>query len=352
MSALEQYALPSFCPECGAPLSPSALSCPRCRRLTHAQELESIAARAQQATSAKQWKEARDLWTQSLPLLPPDTVQYRSVQTRIGELERQLAVAAAAPTERKGWKKGAAGAGPAALAIWKFKTFLLLILTKGKLLLLGLTKVGTLLTMLISLGVYWKLWGLPFAAGLVLSIYIHEMGHVIALRRYGIPAGAPMFIPGFGAFIRLRALSLDPVQDARVGLAGPIYGFGAAVICLLMAVGTGLNPGTGSNMWGAIAYFGAVMNLFNLIPVWQLDGARGFHSLTQPQRIAILALSAILWVSTSVQMFLLIALGCAYRLFTKDAAKRPDRTGFYQYIGLLLALAAVAVLSGVYRIGH
>ena len=352
MSALQQFAAPSFCPECGAPLSPSTLSCPSCRRLIHAQELESIAARAQQATSARQWKEARDLWAQSLPLLPTDTVQYRSIQARIAELEQQLALKPAAAPERKGWKKGAAGAGPVALAIWKFKTFLLLILTKGKLLLLGLTKIGTLLSMLVSLGVYWKLWGLPFAAGLVISIYIHEMGHVIALRRYGIPAGAPMFIPGLGAFIRLRALSLDPIQDARVGLAGPIYGFGAAVICLLMALATGLNPGTGSNMWGAIAYFGAVVNLFNLIPVWQLDGARGYHSLTQPQRITILALAIILWLSTKNGMFLFIALGATYRLFTKDAAKQPDRTGFYQYIGLLVALAAVAVLSEAYRIGH
>jgi Zn-dependent protease len=289
-------------------------------------------------------------------MLPPDTVQYRSIQARIAELERQIAqgkyMAPPSQPERKGWKKGAAGLGPIALAFWKFKTFLFLILTKGKLLLLGLTKIGTLLSMLVSLGLYWKLWGLPFAAGLVLSIYIHEMGHVFALRRFGIPAGAPMFIPGFGAFIRLRALSLDPIQDSRVGLAGPIYGLGAAIACLIMALITGLNPGSGSNMWGAIAYFGAIMNLFNLIPIWQLDGARGYHSLTQPQRITILGLSAVLWISTSVQMFLLIALGCAYRLFTKDAAKRPDQTGFIQYIGLLLALAAVAALSGVYRLGH
>jgi Zn-dependent protease len=351
MSALQQSAVPSFCPECGAPLSPSALSCPRCQRLTHSEELQNIATRAQQATTASRWIEARDLWVQSLSMLPPDTVQYRSIQARIADLERQIAVVPVAP-ERKGWKKGAAGLGPIALAVWKFKTFLLLILTKGKLLLLGLTKIGTLLSMLVSLGVYWKLWGLPFAAGLVLSIYVHEMGHVIALRRYGIPAGAPMFIPGFGALIRLRALSLDPIQDSRVGLAGPIYGFGAAIFCLIIALITASNSGGGANMWGAIAYFGAIMNLFNLIPVWQLDGARGYHSLTQSQRITILALSAILWVSTSIQMFLLIALGAAYRLFTKDAARRPDQTGFFQYIGLLLALAAVAVLSGVYRIGQ
>ena len=179
---------------------------------------------AQQATAASRWIEARDLWTQTLSLLPPDTVQYRSVQARINDLNQQVTVAPAQP-QKQGWKKGAAGLGPIALALWKFKA-----------LLLGLTKIGTLLTMLLSLGVYWKLWGFPFALGLVLSIYIHEMGHVLALRRYGIPAGAPMFIPGFGALILLRGRSLDPVQDSRVGLAGPIYGFGAAVICLAVAL--------------------------------------------------------------------------------------------------------------------
>lgn len=289
---------------------------------------------AQQATAASRWIEARDLWTQTLSLLPPDTVQYRSVQARINDLNQQVTVAPAQP-QKQGWKKGAAGLGPIALALWKFKA-----------LLLGLTKIGTLLTMLLSLGVYWKLWGFPFALGLVLSIYIHEMGHVLALRRYGIPAGAPMFIPGFGALILLRGRSLDPVQDSRVGLAGPIYGFGAAVICLAVALLTG------SHMWGAIAYFGAIMNLFNLIPIWQLDGSRGYHSLTHPQRITVLAVTVILWFTTSIQMFLLIALGAGYRLFTKDAAKRPDQTGFFQYIALLLALAAVALFSNAYRIGQ
>src|ERR1035437_4631322 len=97
------------------------------------------------------------------------------------------------------WRqKVSMGAGP----------LLLLALTKGKFLLLGLTKMGTLLTMLASLGVYWAMYGWAFALGLVVSIYTHEMGHVAAIRRYGFPASAPMFIPGFGAFIQLRGIRL------------------------------------------------------------------------------------------------------------------------------------------------
>ena len=102
---------------------------------------------------------------------------------------------------------------------------ILLVFTKGKLLLLGLTKLSTLLSMLAFAGVYWALYGWTFAVGMVISIYIHEMGHVLTLREYGIPASAPMFIPGFGAFIRLKQLRITPIQDSRVGLAGPIYGW-------------------------------------------------------------------------------------------------------------------------------
>jgi Zn-dependent protease len=84
--------------------------------------------------------------------------------------------------------------------------------------------MGTLLAMLASLGVYWTMYGWAFAAGLVISIYIHEMGHVAAIRRYGFPASAPKFIPGFGALIQLRGVRPPPVPDARIGLAGPLMG--------------------------------------------------------------------------------------------------------------------------------
>ena len=75
----------------------------------------------------------------------------------------------------------------------------LFLLTKGKLLLFGLSKGTTFLSMLAALGVYWTLWGWKFALGFVLSIYVHEMGHVAAMKRFGLAATAPMFIPGFGA---------------------------------------------------------------------------------------------------------------------------------------------------------
>jgi Zn-dependent protease len=291
--------------------------------------LEQLAAKARLASQSGELASALSYWRQCLPLLPPDTVQYASIQARIYDL------AAASSTPHPGshaspWKKG----GFAAIG-----SVLLLLLTKGKFLLLGLTKMSTLLSMFAWVGVYWSLFGWWFALGSVFSIYIHEMGHVMALRRYGIAATAPMFIPGLGAFIRMKQGVISVVEDARVGLAGPVYGLGAALAALLVAYATG------SKIWAAIAHFGAVINLFNLIPVWQLDGSRGFRSLTRYHRMVVLIAALLLWRLTSEGMLFLIAIGAVYRLFTRDAPPEPDVTGFVQFAGLLAALAAVGVLS-------
>ena len=72
---------------------------------------------------------------------------------------------------------------------------------------------GAMLSMLAMFGTYWLAYGWPFAAGLVLSIYVHEMGHVIALRRYNIAATAPMFIPFFGAFVRMKQYPATVVEE-------------------------------------------------------------------------------------------------------------------------------------------
>ena len=91
---------------------------------------------------------------------------------------------------------------------------------KLKFLLLGLTKLSTFASMFGFIAVYWSIHGWPLAVGLAGSIYIHEMGHVAMLRRLGIQAGAPLFIPGVGALVMLKEHVTDPIVDARIGLAG------------------------------------------------------------------------------------------------------------------------------------
>ncbi len=319
---------PTICPDCRQTLTGSELSCPACHTLLYAAELEDLARKAQISANGGNLVQARDFWTQSLAYLPPETVQYRSIQAHVAELTEKIGVAGPA-THSNGWgKKATAGVGPLALLLWKLKA-----------LLLGLTKITTLLSMFVSFGFYWHLYGWPLAAGLILSIYIHEMGHVLELRKFGIPAGAPMFIPGLGAIIQLRGVSLPPLQDARIGLAGPIYGFGAALVAYAMFAFTGLK------IWAAIANLGAVINLFNLIPIWQLDGARGFHSQNLWQRIGLLALAAALWAVTKESMYFLVILGGGYRMFKRDSSPEPDNVGFGQFAALLIGLGVLIMLS-------
>ena len=315
------------CPGCGVELPESALSCTNCRRLVHAEKLEDLARRAKEAWRLGHFAEERALWAESLALLPDDTVQYKSIDARVAQIDEQMAGAEQQSSEWK--KKASMGAGP----------LLVLLLSKGKFLLLGLTKMGTLLTMFASIGVYWALYGWALALGVVVSIYIHEMGHVGMIRRYGFSASAPMFIPGLGAFIQLRGVSLPPIPDSRIGLAGPMYGLGAAVAAL------GAYYVTGVKVWGVIAHFGAWINMFNLIPVWQLDGARGLRSLTRSQRGIVLLTAFTLWLLSQNPMLLLIALACTWRLFTRDWQTEPDNQGLMQYAGLLAALATVVTLS-------
>ena len=78
--------------------------------------------------------------------------------------------------------------------------------------------------MMAFFAVYWRMFGWKFALGFVLSIYVHEMGHVIALRKYGIAASSPMFIPFVGALVRLKQYPANVAQDARVDLARPDLG--------------------------------------------------------------------------------------------------------------------------------
>ena len=128
--------------------------------------------------------------------------------------------------------------------------------------------------MLVSIGAYALIWGWKFAVGFVLLLLVHEMGHVFQLRREGVEASAPMFIPFLGAVISAKSLGKDAAAEARVGLAGPILGSLATLVPL------GIWLATGSDFWQALAYIGFFLNLFNLLPVLPLDGGRAMAALS------------------------------------------------------------------------
>ena len=175
------------------------------------------------------------------------------------------------PAERKPpWKRIGSALAAIALVIFKFGAKL-----KGLALLLPKLKLlTTSASMLVSIGAYALIWGWKFAVGFVLLLLVHEMGHVFQLKREGIPASAPMFIPFLGALVAMKELPKDAAAEARVGLAGPVLGsLGALVPLALYAL-------TGDELFKALAFVGFFLNLFNLLPVLPLDGGRAMAALS------------------------------------------------------------------------
>jgi Zn-dependent protease len=217
----------------------------------------------------------------------------------------------------------------------------LLLLPKAKLL-------TTSATALLSVAAYSLWFGWWFAVGFVVLLFVHEMGHVIALRREGIRASAPMFIPFLGAVITSRSLGEDAAAEARVGLAGPVLGtVGAFGALALYGV-------TGSNIFRGLAYVGFLLNLFNLLPVVPLDGGRAMAAMTPWMWLAGLGVLAYLTFSFGngiMPIILFFAVIETYRRFKARRSGDPAAAAYYRvrpqqrlavaavYVGLVVVLA-------------
>ena len=234
----------TVCSRCGLALADDALACPRCGQFVHLAELNRLAAQAMQAETQNPLL-ASQIWQDCLQLIPPDSPQYRDLQQRVGMLTAGF---------RSASPYGEPSADPSSFAhpVEKKDSF---------------TK--TFVSMLISMAVYaWFLQSVQFAVGFVILILIHEMGHVVANRFYGLNASLPVFIPFMGAVINLRERPANAKVEAVVGIAGPIAGTLGALGCYLAY------QQTHSQLMLELAYFGFLINLFNLLPVPPLDGGR------------------------------------------------------------------------------
>lgn len=133
---------------------------------------------------------------------------------------------------------------------------------------LKLAKIGPLLSMGASMGAYGWLFGWKFGVGMVSLIFIHELGHGLAMRALGVPAGPMTFIPFFGAVIEMRGRPVSSYHDALIALGGPVLGSVGTLPVLLYGLSTG------SQFALALSHWGCMINLFNLLPIGMLDGGR------------------------------------------------------------------------------
>jgi len=167
------------------------------------------------------------------------------------------------------------------------------------------------------------------------AILIHESGHYIAARRRGLKVDLPIFLPGFGAYVRWYHQGISLETLSQIALAGPLYGLGVAVACLAIAYKAGLP------LFLALAYTTAFLNTLNLIPILGLDGAQATYTLNRLQRVLITATSILLFIILREWVYLGIAAGMGWRSFTGHAPEQPSSRGMVVYTLLLFALAAI-----------
>ena len=254
------------------------------------------------------------------------------------------------PEQRQSLIRRAGGALLAAvLLLAKFGKGALLLVTKGKFLV-------TAGSMLVSIAAYALIWGWKFGAVFVALLFIHEIGHVIQLKREGVKASAPMFIPFLGAFVAMKELPKDAGAEARVGLAGPVLG---TIGCLVPLALWGI---TGDDFWQAATFVGFFLNLFNLLPVLPLDGGRAMAALSSwIWGIGFLMFLGLLVIFPNPVLILIVLLGGMETWRRWKQRKTPEAQEYNRiskgtriavavvYLGLVLALGAGLELTHLER---
>jgi Zn-dependent protease len=313
------------CKNCSRELTPGALVCDHCHTLVHSAELERLAAEAKTRESLGEWQKAREAWLRAFSLLPPTSKQADWIRLHAQELAATRHGAAVSQSDIPRQAERFSPAAPAPLSAVQTKPP-----QSARL------QLTSLLSFAAFVAIYSAASGLKFGVGFAVLILIHEMGHFIDIKRRGLPADMPVFLPGLGAYVRWQALGVPLETRAAVSLAGPLAGLFASVLCGVIWWQTG-NP-----LWAGLARSGAILNLLNLIPVWVLDGGQAALALSKGGRVAVLIASLLLWLVVRQNILFLVALGAGYRaFFSGDLPARSSRVTTIYYVAVLSALVVV-----------
>jgi Zn-dependent protease len=313
------------CRRCAHELAPGALVCEQCHALVHSEKLDQLAAEAKALEAKGDFRQARERWLMGLPLLPANSRQASWIQQHASSLDSVADRGQPAPPSDNKWAQKLGPVGPIAV-----------LLAKSKVLLTAIFKLKFLLSFVAFMGIYWAAFGMKFGVGFAVLILLHEMGHFVDIKRRGLPAEMPIFLPGLGAYVRWQALGVPLETRAAISLAGPLAGFFAALAC------AALWWQTGNALWAALARAGAMLNLLNLIPVWVLDGGQAALALSKTERIALLTACLALWLVLGESMFFLVALGFGYQVFfAGHLPARPSRATTVYFIAVLTALGVM-----------
>jgi Zn-dependent protease len=293
------------CKNCSAPLSPGATVCSSCRTLVHGDQMEQLAAVARATEARGDLEQARQQWLAVLPLLPSDSKQAEWIRGHVDELQKTVYEVHRPkdPNAQTKWAKRLGPLAPLAVILAKFKGFFF--------------AFKFLFSFAAFIGLYWSLWGAKFGIGFALLIFCHEMGHFIEVKRRGLPAEMPVFLPGLGAYVKWQGMGVTLETRAAISLAGPLAGFFSSALCGLIYFNTH-DP-----IWAALAKTGAWLNALNLIPIWVLDGAGAAMPLNRVEKVMVVATAIGLGYAVDEKVFYFVAGGMLVNMLFMGVARRP-----------------------------
>jgi Zn-dependent protease len=305
--------------------------CDHCHALVHSDELEQLAAEAKALESRGELQPAREKWLTGLDLLPPESKQADWIKRHAEELSAPgYAVPLSDPRTQ-----AAAQMGPVNVLDAKRETPRT-----------ARVNLVSLLSFIAFIAIYGAASGLKFGVGFAVLILIHEMGHFVDIKRRGLPADMPVFLPGLGAYVRWQALGVSLETRSEVSLAGPLAGLLASVACAT------LWWQTGNSLWAELARIGAILNLLNLIPVWVLDGGQAVLALSKNERIVLGVACVALGVGLGQNMFFLVALAAGYQaFFAGNLPVHSSRVTTIYYLAVLTGLGVIIRLMPGHGLG-
>lgn len=160
--------------------------------------------------------------------------------------------------------------------------------------LLKAVQVAKVALLAASVAVYSVMFTVEFALALIGVLVFHEYGHLRAMKKCGLPTKGMYLIPFVGG-IAVGDMPKTRWQDVYISMMGPVFGLIMTVVFYIVYLVTE------SHFAGLVASTSALLNLFNLIPVYPLDGGRVVKSLVFSGRnylalVALLAISAVCFV--------------------------------------------------------
>src|SRR6266566_9291362 len=212
-----------------------------------------------------------------------------------------------------------------------------------------LLKFKFLFSMFVSAAFYVWLGGWWFGIGLIVLLFVHEMGHVVEAKRQGLPVSVPVFIPFMGALITLKQMPHNAWREARLAIAGPLLGSAGALVLYLLGVAYDSRP------LKALAFLGFLINLFNLLPVVPLDGGRITAALHPALWfVGLLALLALVVYRPNPILIIILVLAASELLRRWRLRRSPQMQQYYRVkpkqrllIGLLYFGLAAALALGM-----